>query len=453
MKIPTLACCLWLTLFTLAPAADTAAEIKSPAISGGVADGKLKLTIEGVLGGQPGDRDKLIFATGFRHWIKASRDSLHHHIEATFDILQGEAKELPLTISGEGDIRQITGDALLDWSIRQDAGGGRTLILRTKKGDKPLTQFSVVITAERELKGWKNPLQTFALTPPQPALSGGYVRLESVPEFDVQPEAPSGLSPMEVKYLPEPMRGESKPDEPEPLAFQFHGTAYALPLKITAADPETRKVVLRDYKLTGALAEQSAAFVLTATARVANPQGGSLALLSGAVALTELAPHPGWRVTFDRGMYVLVFDKAGDFPLAFKFNAAVRHNGGWNGVEFRIAPAALQPVVLQGLPADTQFEFLGAARPERTGNDFTSFLQADEAVKLSWKTAAPEAEGKLFYAAEMLAQISVGPGLMRQSALLVFYLIFSNFFYAFIRHFRSLLSFFTLKAVFNQPLS
>ncbi len=417
MKIPTLLCTLWLTILACVGFAQNA-EIKDPAISGGVADGKVRLTIEGNLSGQPGDKDKLLFATGFRHWIKANHDTLRHHIEATFDILQGEAKELPLTISGEGDIRQITGDALLDWSIRQDAGGGRTLILRMKKGDKPLTQFSVTVIVERELKGWKNPLQTFTLTPPQPALASGFVKVERAPEFDIQPDAPSGLLPVEAKFLPEAMRGEAKPGEPEPLAFQFHGAAYTLPLRITAADPETRKVVLRDFKLTGALAEQNAAFVLTATARVTNAKGGSLALLSGAVALTELAPHPDWRVTFDRGMYVLVFDKAGDFPLAFKFNAAVRHNAGWNGVEFRIAPAALQPVVLQGLPADTQFEFLGAARPERAGNDFTSFLQADEAVKLSWKTAAPEAEGKLFYAAEMLAQISVGPGLMRQSALL-----------------------------------
>ena len=39
-------------------------------------------------------------------------------------------------------------------------------------------------------------------------------------------------------------------------------------------------------------------------------------------------------------------------------------------------------------------------------------------MKFAWKQARPEAEGKLFYAAEMVSQISVSPGLMRQSALL-----------------------------------
>src|SRR5438270_834952 len=54
---------------------------------------------------------------------------------------------------------------------------------------------------------------------------------------------------------------------------------------------------------------------------------------------------------------------------------------------------------------------------ERTGNDFVSYLPVDGAVKFSWKRARPEAEGKLFYAAEMISQITVSPGLMRQSAL------------------------------------
>src|SRR5712675_3572957 len=51
---------------------------------------------------------------------------------------------------------------------------------------------------------------------------------------------------------------------------------------------------------------------------------------------------------------------------------------------------------------------------------FVTYLPSDGAVKLSWKEARPEAEGKLFYAAEMLSQITVSPGLMRQVALLDF---------------------------------
>ena len=90
-------------------------------------------------------------------------------------------------------------------------------------------------------------------------------------------------------------------------------------------------------------------------------------------------------------------------------------------MEFEVAPGPLQQIILQGLAADTQFEFAGAARPERTTNVFVSYLPSDGNVKLSWKgNARPEGEGKLFYAAEMQSQISVSPGLMRQVGLLDF---------------------------------
>src|SRR5438309_2158321 len=59
-------------------------------------------------------------------------------------------------------------------------------------------------------------------------------------------------------------------------------------------------------------------------------------------------------------------------------------------------------------------------RPERRGSDFVSYLPADGEVKLSWTPARVAAEGKLFYSAEMLSQITVSPGLMRQTALLDF---------------------------------
>ena len=485
MKLRSLAFALVLPwLIASASAADAEAEIKNPSINGAATDGKLRLTIEGLLNGSPGDREKLIFSTTLHQSIKAARDKITSQLAVTLDILQGEPKELVLTLSGEGQIKQVTGEALADWSIRQEADGTRRLILRPKKGEEPLTKLSVNIVVERALNSSKNPVTILTLTPPQPELFHGFVKVESAPELDIQADAPTGLLPVEVKYLPQmgvsdqpertgdlpyakpvpgkpgfayspydeskgyidlrgfppgtevkdPYSGKSffvpgelpseikpdqtKPDEPEPLAFQFHGSAYTLPLKITIADPEMRQVVLRDFKLTGALTGQNAAFVLTANAHVTNPKGGSLMLLSGHLALTELPQHAEWRVVLNRGHFMLVFDKPGDFPLQFKFNAAVLHDAGWNAVDFRVAPSALQPILLQGLAADTQFQFAGAARPERAGNDFASFLPPDGAVKLSWKTAAPEAEGKLFYAAEMLAQISVGPGLMQQAALL-----------------------------------
>ena len=187
-----------------------------------------------------------------------------------------------------------------------------------------------------------------------------------------------------------------------------------------AATPVVDAITLRDFRLVGDLNKERAAFTLSATVKVENRKGGSIDLISGPVALTELGAHPKWKIRAEQNRYVLVFDRSGEFPMQIKFNAAVHSTDDWNTVEFQVAPGPLQQIILQGIAADTQFQFAGAARPERMTNGFISVLPSDGDVKLSWKEAKPEGEGKLFYAAEMLSQISVSPGLMRQVGLLDF---------------------------------
>src|SRR5688572_26836229 len=339
-------------------------ELKDLSINGGVQDGKARLVIEAQLHGLTGDKDKLLFSTTLQHVWQIAREKHTHTIAATLDVLHGEPKEFPLTITGAGEIKKVTGENLQDWSVRQETSGARTLVLRPRKTDKPLTQLAVVIVAERELRAWTNPIEPLAFAPPQAALLNGYLKVEVAPELTAQPTNSAGLVPIEPKFLPEPLRGESKPDGRdelhESLAFRFHGAAYALPLSITLADPEARRVVLRDFQLRGQLNDRTAAFTLSATAQVRNPRGGSLVLLSGAVALAEVARHPDWRIRFENGRFILVFDKPGEFPLRVKFNAAVREGAGWNNIDFRVVPAAVQPVSLEGLAPDTQFKFAGA---------------------------------------------------------------------------------------------
>ncbi|HVO33881.1 MAG TPA: hypothetical protein VMU17_08190, partial [Elusimicrobiota bacterium] len=187
-----------------------------------------------------------------------------------------------------------------------------------------------------------------------------------------------------------------------------------------AAADAAPAITLENLKLVGDLAGERATFLLTATARVENPKGGSCELLSGPIALADLGAHPKWRLRGEQNHYYLEFERNGRFPIQLKFDVAVRQSEVWKGINLQVAPGILQPIVLRGLGADTQFEFAGAARPQRVGAEFSSYLPADGAVKLSWKEAKPETEGKLFYSAEMLAQISVSPGLMRQVALFDF---------------------------------
>ncbi|HEY5044098.1 MAG TPA: hypothetical protein VIK53_19170 [Verrucomicrobiae bacterium] len=177
-------------------------------------------------------------------------------------------------------------------------------------------------------------------------------------------------------------------------------------------------VTLSDFKLTGDLGGDIAAFTLTANATVGDAHGGSLELLSGPVALTSFDDRQKWQMTVDQNHFVARFDHSGTFPVEVHFNAAVSQSNDWSAVGFRVAPSAVQPVVLQGLAADTEFQFASAARPERSGSNFVSYLPVDGSVQFAWKKSRPETEGKLFYAADMTSQITVSPGLMRQADLI-----------------------------------
>src|SRR5436190_22702376 len=74
-------------------------------------------------------------------------------------------------------------------------------------------------------------------------------------------------------------------------------------------------VIMADFKLVGDLSGDQAVFTLTGTALVQNSKGGSLELLNGTVALTEVGPHPNWRVRAESNRFILAFDRAGTFPI------------------------------------------------------------------------------------------------------------------------------------------
>ncbi len=188
----------------------------------------------------------------------------------------------------------------------------------------------------------------------------------------------------------------------------------------TAAQPTKPSITLEDFQLIGDLSGDSAEFTLSAKARVNDSKGGSIDLLSGPVALLSVEPNPKVHLGVSQNRYTLTFDRRGEYLIRLKFSASVIESDGWKRVSFGVAPGALQKVVMGGLAAGTQFQFAGAARPERRGSDFVSYLPADGAVKLSWREVGAETQGKLFFSADMLAQVNVSPGLMWETALLHF---------------------------------
>ncbi len=399
------------------PAPTARAEVNAVTVDGKLDGDKARLVIEADLSDLTRKPAKAIYGIAIHHFLHATREKIAHTFDLRADAIQGGLTEVVLALAGEGEVRRVTGDAVEHWSVRQSPDGARSLVIRLKTGEQPPKTFAGKVLAETMLPEMPAAVASLTLTAATPALANGFVRLTADRELDLQLSEPSGVVPIETQFLPEAMRftGES-----EARAYRFHGTAYSLPLQVAPADPEKRAVVLNNFALTGRLADDRSTFTLSAIARVKHPRGGRLPLLSGGAALGEVSSTRDWRIRYEGGQFVAVFDRSGEFPLNVTFHARVTRTNGWSEVDFQVAPSALQPVVLQGLPADTQFRPGAGAKPERFGENFRTFLPPSGRFQLAWNEGRAATEGRLFYSAETLAQLSVSPGLMRQTLLLDF---------------------------------
>ena len=101
-------------------AADTVAEVKNASFTSGEGGGRI--IIEATLKGTTDDPAKVIFATAIQHSMRVELDKITHIARVQIEVIQGEPKEIPLGLSGEGEVKQVTGEGLLDGSVRRPAG-------------------------------------------------------------------------------------------------------------------------------------------------------------------------------------------------------------------------------------------------------------------------------------------------------------------------------------------
>jgi hypothetical protein len=390
-------------------------DVKDASIEGKLDGDTGKLVIQATLGGWPGDRETAVYGATFFHRIQPTADQLIHGVTMQVEAIRGALREVVIPLTGAGEILEATGAGLEDWSERRAAGGGRAVVLRFKAGEKPVKMATVTIRASTHWTALPAAVEalTFAIEPA--VLGHGYVLLESGAGLQARLDSASALVPVPLESLPENLRPQVSTNGFGAMAYRFHGAPYRLPLHIGPSDPEATLVTLDRFALSGDLASGQADFVLVATARVKNPKGASMELLSGDVALQEWKSTDGWRLRFESGKFFADFEKPGEYAVRVRFGAAVTSTNGWSRVGFDVASAALAPIRLRGLAEGTELEFKDAARPERVGGEYASFLPANGRVQLGWRQSAATSEGRLFYSTEAISQVAVSPGLLRST--------------------------------------
>jgi hypothetical protein len=375
-----------------------------------------------IKGTQPGETElPLIYTVQSQARVQIEPKSVTQTCDLKARVFQGKFKELALALSGDGEVAQVTGENLRDWSIRVGAKGERALVIRPIEpgtNAPPLTNLAVSITVTQALRALPAALTPLTFSPENAMFFDGQLEVKPAEAVELAITKFTGLAPLRAEPLIKTTNEPPATPQEQPLHFRFANEPYALALQVREKDPNARKVTFEKFQLTGQLKDDLATFVLTGEAVVKHPDGGLLPVLWGDAALIGYPTNA--EVRFSNGRYLLAFRKPGTYPVELKFNARVAVQDGWNTINFEAVSSALRPVTLKGLSADTQFQFPGAAKPERQGEQFLSFLPSAGKLALQWKEAKTEEVGRLFFSAQGAVQIAVGPGLLREAHLLEF---------------------------------
>ncbi|MFK7850675.1 MAG: hypothetical protein AB8D78_06815 [Akkermansiaceae bacterium] len=317
----------------------------------------------------------------------------------TYSIIQGIPETLTLPLSGPGEITSLSGNGLLDWSIRVGKDGSRFLDVRPVITDKknPPTSLTVNLTTRHKAK------INSALLLPTPGKATGFslnINLNPANGTEIRVTDASGLSPLETKKHPK---------------FTTT-TASTLKFSLSPSGSDSSGLQLIDSSLTGKLANDSKSitFTLTATAR-AEAAASSTALLSGTAAISGSVSGENHHIALnEKKEYELIADSAGEFPIEIEFVTPITRRGDWFSLSFALPAGVVVPLTIEGLPQGVSFDDKLAIVPKQNGKVWRGFLPADGSASLAWKKAEAIEDGSLFFSSTSITDIRIGSGLMRQ---------------------------------------
>ncbi|MGD9417701.1 MAG: hypothetical protein Q7R22_002080 [Verrucomicrobiota bacterium JB025] len=324
----------------------------------------------------------------------------------SFMVHQGKAEELSLELSGPGEVTEVSGKGLKDWSVRM-TDGKRFLDLRpaVKSGRLPRT-LEVSVKTRLENEGG----MVGILLPGAGRATGFAVKVA------VQPDKGVDLKVLEAAGLAKVEDGE----------WAYVGGGSVLPKLVVgaaAAGVDSRGLELAGAVLEGNVAEdgKSVSFVLKGVARSAG-EGSRIELLGGGAALADGVAGEDWHVELKkRGkewVYELVADFFGDLPVEVGFEVAVQRQGDWSGLSFRVPGGVVVPVTVRGLDKGVSFDAKRAVVPQHVKGAWMGFLPANGQAEMAWREVDKVADGSLFFSSTATSDVRVGSGLLRQQTVM-----------------------------------
>ena len=288
----------------------------------------------------------LFFSAAVDQTVQLTATEMSGEAKVKLHILQGKPEVLTIGLSGEGDVVEVTGRNLHDWSVRQDAGaaGGKRLLdlrpLLATGVDDP-QDFDFVVRTRLKKPTIPGKVMVLLVTPGEAVGFSAKMILRQDAAVDLQIASVTGLVPLDESKGPR-----------EPLQFFATGEGH-LEIKLAQRGGSLAAAELGGTQLTGKLVEAggSVNFRLRGQLRAQNA-GARLRLLQGRAALAEKTAGDGWHVDLtmiDGGGfgYDLVSDREGTLAVDLSFVAEVVEQGDWRTLDFTMPAGSVVPLQLE----------------------------------------------------------------------------------------------------------
>jgi hypothetical protein len=360
----------------------------------------------------------VFFTTVANATAQVGSNRIEQTIVATLKVVQGDATTLSLGINGDDRVVEVQGEKLKAWSVRHE-GDRRFLDLSVLENNKELQVQIKLQSRPLDLKTAEL-LDVTHLTPGNAIGFASSVGLEFSPEVEGIVSVASGFAPIS---------SDTSNMANKPNRFQST-TGGQLKLILNRAGATPAPVELTSTTLQGEVHVNgnSVLFQYRSSATV-SVDDAEVTILSGNAALSVVPSDVNYRVRLVQEnrapVYKISFPKAGTFPIALDFVAALNQpSADGRSMDFAIAASAVVPLTLNGLPSELEFHRdQQSVVPQRTNESWLGFLPASGRATLTWKSLRQAGEGKLFFSSKGRIEAQVGAGLLRQDHLLDFQIL------------------------------
>lgn len=416
--IQIVATTVWVAVAMAAP--KPAAENARLAASVGTDVGHMIVDVQNVPPPAP-----LFYSTSVEQTVRIGAIEVIGEARIKSTVIQGKPEVLSVGMTGDGEVIEVVGRGLRDWSVRQvpeavaandksaPAPGTRRLLdLRPTLGAGTADLKSLEVTVRTRIRKPSIPgsLMPVLFGPGDAVGFASKITVQADDVVDVQLVSAAGL----VGVADEVNRRST---------WQFIAAGEArLSLKASLRGAGVSEIELLNAQLSGKAGEAGTSMEFHLRGQLhAIKAGARLRLLAGRAALSDKALGDGWHVELvspsaKEFAYELVADREGTFALDLPFAAEVRESGDWRSLDFKMPAGVVVPLQLEGLGEGVSFKSDAPIVPVALGQSWRGFLPADGAADIAWKRTRATAEAALFFTSYEQADVRIGAGLMRESS-------------------------------------